>query len=61
MNWPPLPLDRLALVLPAAVPPVAEPVDPDVPVAPLLPAESALIRQPVTVTCWPLPLWSLDP
>ncbi|NUR56260.1 MAG: hypothetical protein HOQ29_17595 [Acidobacteria bacterium] len=54
-NCPSLPLERLALVLPPApVEPVVEPVDavPDVPVAPPL-HESALTRQPVTVTLWP--------
>lgn len=55
MNPPLLPLERLALVLPAApvdpVPLVVEPV-PDVPVVPLL-DESPLIRQPVSVTWSP--------
>jgi len=54
-----LPLERLALVLPGApVDPVAVPVEP-VPVVPAVPPFhwSALIRQPVNVTCWPL-LWS---
>jgi hypothetical protein len=54
MNCPSLPLERLALVLPAAPVDAVDPVDavPDVPVAPPL-HESALTRQPVTVTVWP--------